>query len=34
MVDHTTKNAFNGSSLGKQYNTKAIEQRCGIKVAE
>jgi hypothetical protein len=32
-VDHTTKNAFNGSSLGKQYSAKAIEERCGLKVA-
>jgi hypothetical protein len=31
-VDHTTKNAFNGSSLGKQYSAKAIEERCGLKV--
>lgn len=27
-VDHTTKNVFNGSSLGKQYSAKAIEDRC------
>ncbi|TDO96113.1 relaxase/mobilization nuclease domain-containing protein [Flavobacterium sp. 245] len=27
-VDHTTKNVFNGSSLGKQYSAKAIEYRC------
>lgn len=27
-VDHTTKNVFNGSSLGKQYSAKAIENRC------
>lgn len=32
-VDHTTKNIFNGSSLGKQYCAKAIEERCGLKVA-
>lgn len=32
-VDHTTKNVFNGSSLGKQYSAKAIEERCGFKVA-
>ena len=32
-VDHTTKNVFNGSSLGKQYSAKAIEERCGLKVA-
>ncbi|WP_349293573.1 relaxase/mobilization nuclease domain-containing protein [Flavobacterium aquiphilum] len=31
-VDHTTKNVFNGSSLGKQYSAKAIEERCGITV--
>lgn len=31
-VDHTTKNVFNGSSLGKQYSAKAIEERCGLKV--
>lgn len=33
-VDHTTKNVFNGSSLGKQYSAKAIEERCGLKVVE
>lgn len=27
-VDHTTKNVFNGSSLGKQYSAKAMEDRC------
>jgi hypothetical protein len=32
-VDHTTKNVFNGSSLGKLYSAKAIEERCGLKVA-
>ncbi|MDI1305416.1 MAG: relaxase/mobilization nuclease domain-containing protein [bacterium] len=32
-VDHTTKNVFNGSSLGKQYSVKAVEERCGLKVA-
>ena len=32
-VDHTTKNVFNGSSLGKQYSAKAIQERCGLKVA-
>jgi hypothetical protein len=32
-VDHTTKNIFNGSSLGKQYSAKAIEERCGFKIA-
>lgn len=32
-VDHITKNVFNGSSLGKQYSAKAIEERCGLKVA-
>ncbi|WP_166920150.1 relaxase/mobilization nuclease domain-containing protein [Flavobacterium poyangense] len=31
-IDHTTKNVFNGSSLGKQYSAKAIEERCGLKV--
>jgi len=29
-VDHRTKNVFNGSSLGKEYSAKAIEDRCGI----
>nr|WP_315200950.1 relaxase/mobilization nuclease domain-containing protein [uncultured Flavobacterium sp.] len=33
FVDHTTKNVFNGSSLGKQYSAKAIEGRCGLKIA-
>ncbi|PZX92802.1 relaxase [Flavobacterium aquariorum] len=33
-VDHTTKNVFNGSSLGKQYSGKAIEERCGLKIAD
>jgi hypothetical protein len=32
-VDHTTKNVFNGSSLGKQFSAKAIEERCGFKIA-
>lgn len=32
-LDHTTKNVFNGSSLGKQFSAKAIEERCGLKVA-
>lgn len=27
-IDYTTKNVFNGSSLGKQYSAKAIEERC------
>lgn len=31
-IDHTTKNVFNGSSLGKEYSAKAIEGRCGFKV--
>lgn len=32
-VDHSTKNVFNGSSLGKQYSAKAIEERCGFSIA-
>jgi len=32
FVDHTTKNVFNGSSLGKEYSAKAIEERCGLKM--
>ncbi|MGQ7945060.1 relaxase/mobilization nuclease domain-containing protein [Flavobacterium sp. WC2509] len=32
-IDHTTKNVFKGSSLGKQYSAKAIEERCGLKIA-
>lgn len=32
-IDHTTKNVFNGSSLGKEYSAKAIEERCGLKIA-
>ncbi|MDR6846205.1 relaxase/mobilization nuclease domain-containing protein [Flavobacterium granuli] len=32
-VDHTTKNVFNGSNLGKEYSAKAIEERCGLKSA-
>jgi hypothetical protein len=32
-IDHTTKNIFNGSSLGKQYSAKAIEERCELKIA-
>lgn len=27
-IDHTTKNVFNGSSLGKEYSAKAIIERC------
>lgn len=34
-VDHTTKCVFNGSTLGKQYSAKAIQERCGsINVTE
>jgi hypothetical protein len=29
-VDHTTKCVFNGSSLGKEYSAKAIQERCAI----
>jgi hypothetical protein len=32
-VDYKTKNVFNGSSLGKLYSAKAIEERCGFKIA-
>lgn len=32
-VDHQTKSVFNGSSLGKEYSAKAIQERCGLKVA-
>lgn len=32
-IDHTTKNVFNGSSLGKEYSAKTIEERCGLKDA-
>lgn len=32
-IDYTTKNVFNGSSLGKEYSAKAIEERCGLKIA-
>jgi hypothetical protein len=32
-IDLITKNVFNGSSLGKEYSAKAIEERCGLKVA-
>ncbi|OXG05328.1 relaxase/mobilization nuclease-like protein [Flavobacterium araucananum] len=32
-IDHTTKNVFNGNSLGKEYSAKAIEERCGMKIA-
>lgn len=27
-VDHVTKSVFNGSSLGKEYSAKAIQDRC------
>ncbi|KFF17775.1 relaxase/mobilization nuclease domain-containing protein [Flavobacterium hydatis] len=27
-VDHTTKCVFNGSTLGKQYSAKSIQERC------
>jgi hypothetical protein len=33
-VDHTTKCVFNGSSLGKEYSAKAIQERCGISIAK
>lgn len=29
-VDHTTKCVFNGSTLGKQYSAKAIQDRCNL----
>jgi hypothetical protein len=29
-VDHTTKSVFNGSTLGKQYSAKAIQERCTL----
>lgn len=29
-VDHSTKCVFNGSTLGKQYSAKAIQERCGL----
>lgn len=29
-VDHTTKCVFNGSTLGKQYSAKAIQERCAL----
>lgn len=32
-VDHKTKSVFNGSSLGKEYSAKAIQERCGLKFA-
>ncbi|TCN54503.1 relaxase [Flavobacterium circumlabens] len=33
FIDHITKNVFNGSSLGKEYSAKAIEERCGMNIA-
>jgi hypothetical protein len=32
-IDHLTRNVYNGSSLGKAYSAKSIEERCGLKVA-
>ena len=32
-IDHQTKSVFNGSSLGKEYSAKTIQERCGLKVA-
>lgn len=29
-IDHKTKCVFNGSSLGRQFSAKGIEERCGI----
>lgn len=29
-VDHSTKCVFNGSTLGKAYSAKAIQERCGL----
>lgn len=29
-IDQVTKNVFNGSSLGKQYSAKAIQERCNL----
>ena len=33
-VDHTTKCVFNGSSLGKEYSAKAVQERCGKAIAK
>lgn len=33
-VDHKTKSVFNGSSLGKEYSAKAIQERCELKIAD
>ncbi len=33
-VDHTTKCVFNGSSLGKEYLAKAIQERCGTAISK
>lgn len=33
-VDHKTKSVFNGSTLGKEYSAKAIQERCGLKVTD
>lgn len=32
-IDHVTKNVFNGSTLGKQYSAKAIQERCNLTFA-
>jgi len=33
-VDHTTKCVFNGSTLGKEYSAKAIQERCGTAISK
>ena len=33
-VDHRNKCVFNGSALGKEYNAKAIQERCGLQPFE
>ena len=33
-VDHNTHNVFNGSSLGKEYSAKAIQDRCGEVISQ
>ncbi len=33
-VDHITRNVFNGSSLGKRYSAKAVQERCMLSQLE
>lgn len=33
-VDHKTRSVFNGSSLGKEFSAKGIQESCALKILE